>query len=81
MGAEARCELRLDGASHEGKADEKVKPFIEGKQIVKIVVVPDKLGAGVGSMVIMNSDGRGARAFVGNEKTPVRWYMVGIVDE
>jgi leucyl-tRNA synthetase len=25
------------------KADEKVKPFVDGKQIVKIVVVPDKL--------------------------------------
>src|SRR5205085_11840418 len=25
------------------KAEEKVKPFVDGKQIVKIVVVPDKL--------------------------------------
>ena len=24
-------------------ADEKVKPFLEGKQIVKIITVPDKL--------------------------------------
>ena len=27
----------------QAQADEKVKPFIDGKQIVKIVVVPDKL--------------------------------------
>jgi leucyl-tRNA synthetase len=27
----------------QARADEKVKPFVEGKQIVKIVVVPDKL--------------------------------------
>jgi leucyl-tRNA synthetase len=25
------------------KADEKVKPFLEGKQIVKVITVPDKL--------------------------------------
>jgi len=45
------------------------------------LLVPDKLGAGVGSVVLMNSDGKAAREFVGNEKTPVRWYVIGIVDE
>jgi leucyl-tRNA synthetase len=25
------------------RADEKMKPFVEGKQVVKIIVVPDKL--------------------------------------
>ena len=25
------------------RADEKVKPFLEGKQVVKVIVVPDKL--------------------------------------
>ena len=24
-------------------ADEKVKPFLEGKQVVKVIVIPDKL--------------------------------------
>ena len=25
------------------RADEKVKPFLDGKQVVKVIVVPDKL--------------------------------------
>jgi ethanolamine utilization protein EutN len=45
------------------------------------LIVADKLGAGTGATIIIDSDGRGAREFVGNEKSPVRWYSVGIVDE
>jgi len=30
---------------------------------------------------MINSDGKGARELVGNEKTPVRWYVIGIGDE
>jgi ethanolamine utilization protein EutN len=45
------------------------------------VVAVDKLGAGAGDMVILNSDGKAARELVGDAKTPVRWFTIGIVDE
>ena len=45
------------------------------------LLVVDKLGSGLGHTVMISSDGKGARALVGNEKTPVRWFVLGIVDE
>lgn len=45
------------------------------------VVVIDRLGAGVGQTVLIDSDGRCARDYVGDPKTPVRWVVMGIVDE
>jgi ethanolamine utilization protein EutN len=45
------------------------------------VVAMDKLGSAPGSVVVLNSDGKGARELVGDEKTPARWYVIGIVDE
>jgi microcompartment protein CcmK/EutM len=31
--------------------------------------------------VVISSDGQAARKAVGDEKSPVRWMIVGIVDE
>lgn len=45
------------------------------------VVAVDKLGSGPGTMVILNSDGKGARELIGDDKSPVRWFVIGIVDE
>ena len=45
------------------------------------VVAVDKLGSAVGQTVILNSDGKGARELIGDEKSPVRWFVIGIVDE
>jgi ethanolamine utilization protein EutN len=45
------------------------------------VVAVDKHGSGVGNTVILNSDGKGARELIGDEKSPVRWFVIGIVDE
>ena len=45
------------------------------------VVAADKWGAAAGQTVILNSDGKAARELIGNEKTPVRWFVIGIVDE
>ena len=45
------------------------------------VVAVDKLGASAGTKVILNSDGKGARELIGDEKSPVRWFVIGIVDE
>ncbi len=40
----------------------------------------DGVGAGVGETVMITSDGRGARAMLQAEKTPVRWTIIGIED-
>ena len=45
------------------------------------VVAVDKLGSGPGSVVILNSDGKAARELIGDEKSPVRWFVIGIADE
>ena len=45
------------------------------------IVAVDKLGSAPGSMVILNCDGKGARELVGDDKSPVRWFVIGIVDE
>ncbi len=45
------------------------------------LIAVDKFGSGMGDTVILNSDGKGAREMIGDEKSPVRWYVIGIVDE
>ena len=45
------------------------------------VVAADSLGAGPGQTVVLNSDGKAAREVVGDDKTPVRFWVSGIVDE
>jgi ethanolamine utilization protein EutN len=41
----------------------------------------DALGAGMHQRVIISSDGAAARKAVGDDKSPVRWLIIGIVDE
>jgi ethanolamine utilization protein EutN len=43
-------------------------------------LVVDTLGAGVGSVAIITSDGRAARLLVGAENTPVRYTTIGLED-
>jgi ethanolamine utilization protein EutN len=45
------------------------------------ILAVDKLGSNLGHVVVLNSDGKGARELVGDEKSPVRWFVIGIVDE
>jgi ethanolamine utilization protein EutN len=45
-----------------------------------MLIAVDRYGAGQGQVVILNSDGKGAREYVGNDKSPARWYVVGLVD-
>jgi ethanolamine utilization protein EutN len=45
------------------------------------IIAVDKLGSGVGQVVVLNSDGKGARELIGNEKSPARWFVIGIADE
>ena len=43
-------------------------------------VVLDTLGAGIGQKVIISSDGCEARKIVGDEHSPARWSVLGIID-
>ncbi|HEY7119142.1 MAG TPA: EutN/CcmL family microcompartment protein [Tepidisphaeraceae bacterium] len=45
------------------------------------VLAVDKLGSSIGHVVVLNSDGKGARELIGNEKSPARWFVIGIADE
>jgi ethanolamine utilization protein EutN len=42
--------------------------------------VVDHLGAGMGDTVLISSDGKGARQLMNDQKSPVRWFVMGIVD-
>ena len=44
-------------------------------------VAIDAHGAGMHQRVIISSDGMAARKAVGDDKSPARWMVVGIVDE
>jgi ethanolamine utilization protein EutN len=41
----------------------------------------DPHGAAMHQQVVISSDGAAARKAVGDEKSPVRWMVVGVVDE
>jgi ethanolamine utilization protein EutN len=41
----------------------------------------DSHGAGMHQRVVISSDGLAARKVVGDDKSPVRWMIVGVVDE
>ena len=41
----------------------------------------DPHGAGMHERVLISSDGMAARKRVGDDKSPVRWMIIGIVDE
>jgi ethanolamine utilization protein EutN len=45
------------------------------------VIAVDRHSAGTGQVVILNTDGKAARDVIGNDKTPVRYFVIGIVDE
>jgi microcompartment protein CcmK/EutM len=41
----------------------------------------DSHGAGMHQRVVISSDGSAARNAVGDQKSPARWLVVGVVDE
>ena len=45
------------------------------------VLAIDKLGAGTGVKVLISNDGRGTREMIGDTTSPVRWSVIGLVDE
>ena len=54
---------------------------VSGQREADPLIAVDKLGSAPGSKVVLNSDGKGARELIGDEKSPVRWFVIGIVDE
>ena len=44
-------------------------------------VAIDTQGAGLHQRVVISSDGSAARIAVGDEKSPVRWMVIGVVDD
>ena len=45
------------------------------------VIAVDKFSTVPGHTVVLNTDGKGARDVIGDEKSPVRYFVIGIVDE
>ena len=45
------------------------------------ILVVDRLGAGQGESVMITSDGIGTREMLRSESSPVRWSVLGIVDD
>jgi ethanolamine utilization protein EutN len=41
----------------------------------------DRLGAGHGTKVLISNDGKGTREMIGDTTSPVRWSVIGLVDE
>ncbi len=44
-------------------------------------VAIDLHGAGLHQRVVISGDGAAARQVVGDERSPVRWMVIGVVDE
>jgi microcompartment protein CcmK/EutM len=53
---------------------------LQRKPEADALLVVDKLGATSGQTVMMDTDGEHARKLVGDEHSPVRWFVTGIVD-
>lgn len=45
------------------------------------VLAIDAQGAAPGSRVLLTSDGKAARELLSDDRTPVRWTVMGICDE
>ena len=45
------------------------------------VLAIDMLGAGRGMKVLISNDGKATREMVGDTNSPVRWSVIGLVDE
>ena len=58
-----------------------VQPLdLAGKPEGDPILAIDMIGAGRGMQVVISNDGRGAREMVGDNNSPVRWCVVGVVD-
>ena len=53
----------------------------DGRPVGVPQIALDAHGAGLHQQVIISSDGAAARKAVGDEKSPARWTIVGVVDD
>jgi ethanolamine utilization protein EutN len=53
---------------------------IAGRPDGDLLMVIDRLGAGVGTKVVITNDGQSAREMVGDNRSPLRWSVIGVVD-
>jgi len=56
-----------------------INPTGEPEGVPQIAI--DAHGAGLHQRVVISSDGSAARNVVGDEKSPVRWMVIGVVDD
>ena len=69
-------------ASMEGRTLLIVQPRLtNGEPDGDPVLAVDMIGAGTGETVMLTSDGRAAREYLGVDATPVRWTTIGTKDE
>jgi ethanolamine utilization protein EutN len=45
------------------------------------LIAIDCVGAGIGERVLISSDGKFTREFVGADNSPIRWAVIGIADD
>ena len=55
--------------------------LVEGQADGDPIIAVDGVGAGMGETVLITSDGRHSRKILQTDVTPVRWTIIGIVDE
>ena len=55
--------------------------LVEGQADGDPIIAVDGVGAGMGENVLITSDGRHSRKILQTDATPVRWTIIGIVDE
>ena len=55
--------------------------LVEGQADGDPIIAVDGVGAGIGETVLITSDGRHSRKILQTDATPVRWTIIGIVDE
>jgi ethanolamine utilization protein EutN len=53
---------------------------IAGRPDGDLLMVIDMLGAGVGTKVVISNDGKHTREMVGDDRSPLRWSVIGVVD-
>lgn len=45
------------------------------------IIAVDGMGSGLGQTVVLNTDGKAARELLKDEKSPVRYFVIAIVDQ
>jgi len=58
-----------------------VQPIdLGGRPDGDLLLAIDSLGAGHGSEVVISNDGKSTREMVGDNNSPLRWAVIGLID-